>query len=86
MLDKYLWMAVQCDSEDMESISGIHWRCEKFDIDGKVGEQTGSFALQESIHFEKFSGYSPEDINEIIFSNVDKNSIEQSVLPQESGA
>ena len=69
-------MASKAESVDQMHISTVHWSCERFDETGKVNESAGSFNLSAPMHFEEFSKLSVNDINSLIFANVDKAAIE----------
>lgn len=66
---------------DTDYINEISWRCERFDETGKTGEVDGDFSLSLPLSREEFAEYDKQQMDELIFANVDKSAVEASLTP-----
>jgi hypothetical protein len=76
MENVYVWTVIQTGPFESSDINSMTWKCEKITSDGSITESTGEVSLSSSVSVDDFKDYSHEQVNELLFQNIDKSAIE----------
>jgi hypothetical protein len=75
----YVWTVTETGPFDSDTIETMKWKCEKIDDGGNIVENSGDVTLTDSISVETFKTFNYEQVNNVLFENINKTEIESAL-------